>query len=73
MHLNLDNDNDIISIIKNSENSILCSYNSNNEHIIINIEKNHFLNVQTFQNNGFTRYNIFTLENNSLIKEEIYE
>jgi len=47
--------------------------NSDGETIVISAQKGEFLRISTYQNNGFIRVNIYTLDGTDIIKEELYE
>jgi len=73
--IDFNNDESIIRFINNidADTKLMSGTNSDGNTIVISAEKGVCLKLDTYLDNGFIRSNIYTIDDNDLIKEEIYE
>ena len=72
--INFENDKEVVDFISNLNfTDCLTGTTEDGEDVIFNIEAYKSISVSVFQNNGFIKKNIYTIDGIDLIREEIYE
>ena len=66
-------DNSIINFINNNEAEAMTGTNSDGETIVMSVQKGINLSISTYLDNGFIRTTIYTIDDENLIREELYE